>query len=87
MCRTCYSAGKAFRRALLRGSYRLAMEAYGTGCVNLRAPFSDKEVRWLAVATAQAFSVLLASGTRAHDACDARGVIDGVISPSVLLTL
>ncbi|CAM9511280.1 unnamed protein product [Ectocarpus sp. 8 AP-2014] len=44
VCRTCYSVGKAFRRALLRGSYQGAMDAYGTGCVNLRAPFSDREL-------------------------------------------
>ncbi|CBJ32496.1 conserved unknown protein [Ectocarpus siliculosus] len=44
VCRTCYSVGKAFRRALLRGSYQGAMEAHGTGCVNLRAPFSDREL-------------------------------------------
>eukprot|EP00752_Nemacystus_decipiens_P018771 g16830.t1 len=40
VCRTCYSAGKNFRRALLQGSYLGAMEAYSTGCVNLRVPYS-----------------------------------------------
>lgn len=40
VCRTCYSTGKNFRRALLQGSYLGAMEAYSTGCVNLRDPCS-----------------------------------------------
>ncbi|CAN0317558.1 unnamed protein product, partial [Hapterophycus canaliculatus] len=38
VCRTCYSAGNDFRRALLRGSYSEAIEVYNRGCVNLRAP-------------------------------------------------
>ena len=43
MCRTCYSAGKDFRTALLKGSHLGALEAYSTGCVNLRVPCGQSE--------------------------------------------
>lgn len=44
VCHTCFSAQKDFRRALLTGSYLGAMEAYSTGCVNLRVPCTVGEV-------------------------------------------
>lgn len=45
VCRTCYSSGNDFRRALLGASFRDVMGAYNRGCVNLRAPCSlGKEV-------------------------------------------
>lgn len=48
MCRTCYSTANTFRKALLEGCYLGAMEAYSTGCVNLRVPCGHvSEEVWL----------------------------------------
>lgn len=40
VCDTCHGAGERFRKALLSGSEEAAMEAYSTGCVNLRTPYT-----------------------------------------------
>jgi len=43
VCRTCYAAGKDFRTALLTGSHAGALQAYSTGCVNLRVPCNPSD--------------------------------------------
>eukprot|EP00904_Undaria_pinnatifida_P005271 jgi/Undpi1/1874/HiC_scaffold_12.g05261.m1 len=40
VCCTCFTARWVFRNALLKGNYDRAMAAFGTGCVNLRVPYS-----------------------------------------------
>lgn len=49
ICDTCCKAGERFRKALLAGSEEEAMEAYSTGCVNLRMPYTifHNEVQYL----------------------------------------